>query len=322
MQPYEINGFGGGDPYEERTPYEEHTPYEERAFRAERHAGEEAYEEGGSYGEEEEEFGAEGRRVRQEEVPESLESPFSEEEEAELATELMGVVSEEELEQFLGNWLRAAADKAGGVLRSSVGRQLGGMLKNVARKALPTLGGALGNVIAPGVGGQIGSKIGSWASNLFELEAAGADPEEYEFEAARRFVRLSGAAAANAAHGSRRAAPQVLARQAVHSAARRYAPGVARRFPVFARPAPWYWPAPVPVGADASMSRSGGDIEGGSARAGTGSPEEEGERVWGRAEAGSAPGGTGGVRAPGHAGGRATSGRWVRHGRKIVILGV
>ncbi|WP_051741687.1 hypothetical protein [Streptomyces xylophagus] len=196
--------------------------------------------------EEEEEFGAE--RHREERVAESLESPFSEEEEVQLATELLGVTSEEELEQFLGNWLRAAAKKAGGFLRSPVGQQLGGILKNVAKQALPAIGGAIGTAIGgPGLGTVVGSKAGSWASNLFEVEGEGVDHEEYEFETARRFVALSGAAARNAAFGSRRAAPRALAQQAVHSAARRYAPGVARRFRAFAVPAPWYWPAPVPA---------------------------------------------------------------------------
>uniref|UniRef100_A0AAU2UXH6 Uncharacterized protein n=1 Tax=Streptomyces sp. NBC_00003 TaxID=2903608 RepID=A0AAU2UXH6_9ACTN len=312
MQPCELTRFGESDPYEERTPYEERASY------AERRPHEETYDEGGSYGEEEEEFGAEGRHVQEEGVPESLESPFSEEEEIELATELMGIVSEEELEQFLGNWLRAAAKKAGGVLRSSVGRHLGGMLKNVAKQALPTLGGALGNAIVPGVGGRIGSKLGSWASDLFELEAEGADAEEYEFEAARRFVQLSAAAAGNAARGSRTAPPQVLARQAMHSAARRYAPGVARRFRAFSRPAPWYWPAPVPICADDSQQPAG-DGGGANSHEEWGGSEEE--RAWGRAEEAHPSGGAGGAHHNGHANTRAKSGRWVRQGRKIVILG-
>ncbi|MDV9174557.1 hypothetical protein R6V09_31165, partial [Streptomyces sp. W16] len=155
--------------------------------------------------EEEEEFGAEGRR--EERVAESLESPFDEEEEVQLATELLGVTSEEELEQFLGNWLKAAAKKAGGFLRSSVGKQLGGILKNVAKQALPAIGGAIGTAIAPGIGTAVGAKAGDWASNLFEVEGEGIDHEEYEFETARRFVALSGAAARNAAAGSRRVAP-------------------------------------------------------------------------------------------------------------------
>ena len=204
---------------------------------------------GRRYREEEEEFGAEGRR--EERLAESLESPFDEEEEVQLATELLGVTSEEELEEFLGKWLRAAARKAGSFLGSATGKAVGGILKNVAKQALPAIGGALGTAIGgPGIGTAIGAKAGDWASNLFEVEGEGIDHEEYEFETARRFVALSGAAARNAAFGSRRIAPRALAQQAVHSAARRYAPGVARRFRTFAVPADWFWPGqpfPGPV---------------------------------------------------------------------------
>ena len=208
---------------------------------------------GRRYREEEEEFGAEGRR--EERLAESLESPFDEEEEVQLATELLGVTSEEELEEFLGKWLRAAARKVGGVLRSPIGKQLGGILKNVAKQALPAIGGTIGTAFAPGIGTAAGAKAGDFLSNLFEVEGEGIDHEEYEFETARRFVALSGAAARNAAFGSRRIAPRALAQQAVHSAARRYAPGVARRFRTFAVPADWFWPGqpfPGPVEEPAS----------------------------------------------------------------------
>ena len=324
--------------------------------------------------EEEEEFGAEGRR--EERVAESLESPFDEEEEVQLATELLGVTSEEELEQFLGNWLKAAAKKAGGFLRSSVGKQLGGILKNVAKQALPAIGGAIGTAIAPGIGTAVGAKAGDWASNLFEVEGEGIDHEEYEFETARRFVALSGAAARNAAAGSRRVAPRALAQQAVHSAARRYAPGVARRFKTFALPAPWYWPGPVPAfveepavapGAPAAKEEWGAtpaleewrhgeerreegrreeqreewghreerreeQREFGEER-GWGHAEEE-EEEWGRAEEerrareegwgheeGTHHNGHREGHHEGNHNGRARSGRWVRQGRKIVIMG-
>ena len=55
----------------------------------------------------------------------SQESPFNESEEMELAAELLTVQSEDELEQFLGKLFK----KAGGFLKSGVGRQLTGALK-------------------------------------------------------------------------------------------------------------------------------------------------------------------------------------------------
>ena len=322
---------------------------------------------GRRYREEEEEFGAEGRR--EERLAESLESPFDEEEEVQLATELLGVTSEEELEEFLGKWLRAAARKVGGVLRSPIGKQLGGILKNVAKQALPAIGGTIGTAFAPGIGTAAGAKAGDFLSNLFEVEGEGIDHEEYEFETARRFVALSGAAARNAAFGSRRIAPRALAQQAVHSAARRYAPGVARRFRTFAVPADWFWPGqpfPGPVEEPASApaapaakeewgaspaleewrhgeerreerrefgeERREARREFGEERGWEhaeeeeeewGSSEEErraGEEGWGHEERTHHNGHHEG-HLEGHHNGRARSGRWVRQGRKIVIMG-
>lgn len=59
------------------------------------------------------------------------------------------IQSEEELEEFFGKLVKAA----GSFIKSPVGKTLGGVLKNVARTALPVAGAALGNLVAPGVGG-------------------------------------------------------------------------------------------------------------------------------------------------------------------------
>ena len=67
----------------------------------------------------------------------SLESPFSELEEMEPASELLNVTNETELERVLGGLLRKAATAAGGSLNSSTGRALGGLLKGTIKKALP-----------------------------------------------------------------------------------------------------------------------------------------------------------------------------------------
>ncbi|TMV00036.1 hypothetical protein [Streptomyces sp. DASNCL29] len=264
----------------------------EAGFGAEAYPGEGAYAVQGAeaeFGNASEQSGGypqESHAYAESNVP-SLENPLSEADEAQLAAELMEITSEDELEQFLGKMLRTVARGVGGFLRSPVGRSLGGIVKNVAKAALPVAGGALGTFIAPGMGTALGGRLGSMASNLFEVEAESADREEYEFEVGRRFVRLAATAAGNAALDPRTAAsPQALARDAVLSAARRHAPGVARRFRAFAQPAPWYWPAPVP------NSVSGGN------RAVDGAPS--------------------GTQVPG----RARSGRWVRQGRKIVLLGV
>ena len=65
------------------------------------------------------------------------ESPLGEVAETELAMELLEVGSEAELEQFLGSLFKRVGQAAGKFMNSSTGRALGGVLKNVAKKALP-----------------------------------------------------------------------------------------------------------------------------------------------------------------------------------------
>ena len=155
-----------------------------------------------------------------------------ESQEAELATELLEITSEEELEQFLGNLIRGAAKAVGGFVRSPVGRALGGVLKNVAKTGAARRRRARwATSWLPGVGGALGSKLGSMATNLFELELEGMDEQEAEFEVARRYVRFATAAARNAARAPRSAPPRAVARAAVIAAARRHAPGLLPRRP-------------------------------------------------------------------------------------------
>jgi uncharacterized protein (DUF697 family) len=259
------------------------------------------------------------------------ESPLSEMQEMELATELLEVSSEAELEQFLGGLFKKVASGVGSFMKSGTGRALGGILKNVAKKALPVVGGALGSFVAPGVGTALGSKLGSMASNLFEVELETMSEQEAEFEVARRYVRLASSAARNAALAPRNAPPRAVARAAVVSAARRHAPGLVRGTPYQVprrpsrpgrpvqrpggtqpqpgrprpRPRPYGAPAPSPGYADAGPawgvygdepSWADGDDGG----------------VWYDGDDGGAP-------SARHA--RPQSGRWVRRGRKIVILG-
>jgi uncharacterized protein (DUF697 family) len=133
---------------------------------------------------------------------------FSEEEELQLAMELLEVASEEELEQFLGNVFKSVwkgVRKAGSTLAKVAG-PLGGALKAVAKTALPFVGGALGSMIPiPGVGTALGSALGRAASNALELEmedeAQGEAPADRELALARRFVRIAGQAAHLASEG-------------------------------------------------------------------------------------------------------------------------
>ena len=155
-----------------------------------------------------------------------METPLSEAAEYELASELLEITSEQELEQFLGNIFRSV----GGFINSPVGRALGGVLKNVAKKALPVVGGALGSVVMPGIGTTLGSKLGHAASGMFEVELEAVPAEAAEFEVARRFVNLAASSAHHAAMARPRpgVSPRTTARAAVAAGARHHAPGVYR----------------------------------------------------------------------------------------------
>lgn len=146
------------------------------------------------------------------------ESPFSEEEEMELASDLLEITDEAELDQFLGKLIKGAWRGVKKFAGSPVGRALGGILKGAAKKALPIVGGALG--------GPAGAALASKAGSLFGLELEGLSPEDKEFEVARRYVRFAGEAAKKAALAPPAVDPQSAAKAAVTAAARRHAPGL------------------------------------------------------------------------------------------------
>jgi len=128
-------------------------------------------------------------------------SPFSEAEEIALAAELLSVSSEAELEQFLGKLWSGVKKVAGTV--GKIAKPFSGVLKAVAKKALPFVGGALGSMIPiPGVGTALGTALGSAVSSALEMEFEGLELEDREFEMARRFVRIAGTAAQQAGDGT------------------------------------------------------------------------------------------------------------------------
>ncbi len=191
--------------------------------------GELAAEQGHELSNEVFEFGNEvGHEVFESEQYES-EAPFNEVQQMELASELLEIQSEAELDQFLGKLIRGATKAVGGFVRSPIGKALGSALRGVAKTALPIAGKALGSMVGGPVGGMIGGKLGNFASGLLEVEMEGLSQEDREFEVAKSFVRLAGAAAQTAARNPRVADPQAAATAALTQAARVYAPGLLRR---------------------------------------------------------------------------------------------
>ena len=114
--------------------------------------------------------------------------------------------------------------KVGSVV-GKIARPLGGVLKAVAKKALPFVGGALGTLIPiPGVGTALGSALGGALSKALELETAGMNDEDREFEMARRFVRIAAGAAQQAALAPPDMTSEVSVRDALVAAIRSNAP--------------------------------------------------------------------------------------------------
>ena len=124
---------------------------------------------------------------------------LDETEEMELASQLLEITDEAELDQFIGGLIKRAGRAVGQFARSGAGRALGGILKGAAKKALPVVGGAIGGYVGGPAGSRVGSQLAAKAGSLFGLELEGLSEEDQEFEVARRLVRFSDAAAKNLA---------------------------------------------------------------------------------------------------------------------------
>ncbi|RJS47277.1 hypothetical protein [Nocardioides cavernaquae] len=159
--------------------------------------------------------------------------------EFELAQELLEITTEAELEEFLGKLVRRVAKGASSFMKSGIGKAVGGVLRNVAKTALPMVGSALGSFVAPGLGTAIGGKLGGMAASLLEAEELESMGEaEAEMEAARRYVRWASGTVRNAMRAPAGVPPRTVARSAAVSSARRYAPALVR--PSYAaRTQPW-----------------------------------------------------------------------------------
>jgi hypothetical protein len=158
------------------------------------------------------------------EMPGETGEVLGEAEVMERAAELLEVANEQELDRFLGNLIRKAGRVVGGAMRSPLGHAIGGVLKGVARKALPLAGTALGGLIGGPIGANIGSGLASAAGSALGFEAETLNQEDREYEGAKQFVRLAANTVRNAASASRSADPRAVAQNAAMQAARTLAP--------------------------------------------------------------------------------------------------
>jgi hypothetical protein len=153
-------------------------------------------------------------------------SPFSDAEERKFASDLLEVTNEAELEQVLGGLFKTASkgiEPAG----SKVNGPVEGLLKAVAKKALPSVKAAVGASFgAPerdATAGRLGSLVNqALRAKVAEMTAADPDLEKCRrlFEKYRQFVRLAGKATRAAASAPAGVAPVSIAQKILMDSAK------------------------------------------------------------------------------------------------------
>lgn len=151
---------------------------------------------------------------------------FNESELMELAAELLEVTDEAELDQFLGGLIKKVGGAIGKVVKSPIGRAVGGVLKGVAKKALPIAGGALGAYFGGPLGAKIGSGLASAAGGALGLEFESLSQEDLEFEGGKQFVRFAADTVKKAVSAPPQVNPKTAAQSAAAAAAKKYAPSL------------------------------------------------------------------------------------------------
>src|SRR5712671_7345302 len=151
---------------------------------------------------------------------------FGETEQMELASELLEITSEAELDRFLGDLIGRAGKAIGKFVKSPEGQAIGGILKGAAKQVLPGIGSAVGGYFGGATGAKLGGDVASAAGRAFGLELEGLSNEDREFEIAKRYVSFAGDAIKNLALAPSSPDPRKAANAAAVTAAKSFAPGL------------------------------------------------------------------------------------------------
>jgi hypothetical protein len=151
---------------------------------------------------------------------------LTEAQELALASEVLEVTNEEELEQFLGDLWNAAKSAASSAYNSDVVQAAIPGLKAVGAAVLPKAAGWLADRYAPGTGGIASAGAQAAVDQWLKEELEGLSGEDREFEVARRYVRFADDVLRRAAQVPDRVPPRVAAQVVVRDAAREHVPGV------------------------------------------------------------------------------------------------
>lgn len=152
--------------------------------------------------------------ISDEELPGgTFDRPFSEAELDEMATDLLQIRDEAELDQFLPAILGAATKVLPFLVKSPVGKALTGILKDAVISGVPALGGLFrSRSRAPQIGSDVGAAVRS------ELDWEGVPADSHDIEAAKKIIAIGGSAARELAQQPPNAPPQAVV-DAVQNAA-------------------------------------------------------------------------------------------------------
>jgi hypothetical protein len=151
---------------------------------------------------------------------------FGESQELELASRLLEVVNDEQLDQFLSDLIRKGGTATGSVVAPSDRRAIKDVLKGAIYRILPMRSVEHGSTRHSSVGAQLSSGLSSLSGQVLGLELEGLSPEDREFEAIRQFVRFAGETVKNAGGDSMRTDPREMGHRAAADAAETFAPGL------------------------------------------------------------------------------------------------
>jgi hypothetical protein len=161
---------------------------------------------------------------------ESGRSIFDESQELDLASGMLGVVNEEELDHFLGDVIHEAGVALGSDVKPSDARAIGHVLKKAIHQILPPTGTDKDALAGGSVGAQLGGGLSAMAGPMLGLELEGLSPEDREFEAARQFLRFAGQTVKQAVEGASSTDLHRVAHDMAHHAATEaagvFAPGL------------------------------------------------------------------------------------------------
>lgn len=155
-----------------------------------------------------------------------LGAELSEAQELELASEVLELNSEDELEQFLGDLWNRARSAVSTAYNSPAVQAALPTIKAVGAKVLPIVAGKAGDWVRPGWGDAAKAATEGLVDQWLKEELEGMSAEDRELALARRYIRFAHDALLRAARTPERVPSRVAGQVAVGDSARTNMPGL------------------------------------------------------------------------------------------------